>query len=386
MRAPQKGAYGTMMDEYMSGLKDLNLRSQDILRQIVETYLETGEPVGSRTLSQNLANPVSAATVRNVMSDLEGLGLLFAPHTSAGRLPTDAGLRMFVDGLLELGHLSESERQKIEAQMRGADSSQGLDDILRDASQLLSGLSQCAGLVLAPKHDAVLKHIEFVPVDGTRALVVMVTEDGSVENRVIEVPPGITPSALTEATNYLNARFRGRTVSELARQLDVEILSQRQELQEITRRLIDAGLAAWAGSDGGLAQFSNTLPGSGGGTSDDGRSLIITGQSRLLDNVTAMADLEQVRKLFEELENKADLVQLLGRAEQAEGVRIFIGSESRHFGLSGSSVVVSPFRDEKRHIVGVLGVIGPTRLNYAKIIPMVDYTATVISRMIGRET
>lgn len=374
------------MDEYMSGLKDLNLRSQDILRQIVETYLETGEPVGSRTLSQNLSNPVSAATVRNVMSDLEGLGLLFAPHTSAGRLPTDAGLRMFVDGLLELGHLSESERHKIEAQMRGADSSQGLDDILRDASQLLSGLSQCAGLVLAPKHDAVLKHIEFVPVDGTRALVVMVTEDGSVENRVIEVPPGITPSALTEATNYLNARFRGRTVSELARQLDVEILSQRQELQEITRRLIDAGLAAWAGSDGGLAQFSNTLPGSGGGTSDDGRSLIITGQSRLLDNVTAMADLEQVRKLFEELENKADLVQLLGRAEQAEGVRIFIGSESRHFGLSGSSVVVSPFRDEKRHIVGVLGVIGPTRLNYAKIIPMVDYTATVISRMIGRET
>ncbi len=374
------------MDEYMSGLKDLNRRSQDILRHIVETYLETGEPVGSRTLSQNLSNPVSAATVRNVMSDLEGLGLLFAPHTSAGRLPTDAGLRMFVDGLLELGHLSASERHKIEAQMRGADSSQGLDDILRDASQLLSGLSQCAGLVLAPKNDAVLKHIEFVPVDGTRALVVMVTEDGSVENRVIEVPPGITPSALTEATNYLNARFRGRTVSELASQLDVEILSQRQELQEITRRLIDAGLAAWAGSDGGLAQFSNTLPGSGGGTSDDSRSLIITGQSRLLDNVTAMADLEQVRKLFEELENKADLVQLLGRAEQAEGVRIFIGSESSHFGLSGSSVVVSPFRDEKRQIVGVLGVIGPTRLNYAKIIPMVDYTATVISRMIGRET
>jgi len=230
------------MDEYMSGLKDLNRRSQDILRQIVETYLETGEPVGSRTLSQNLTNPVSAATVRNVMSDLEGLGLLFAPHTSAGRLPTDAGLRMFVDGLLELGHLSESERHKIEAQMRGADSSHGLDDILRDASQLLSGLSQCAGLVLAPKNDAVLKHIEFVPVDGTRALVVMVTEDGSVENRVIEVPPGITPSALTEATNYLNARFRGRTVSELASQLDVEILSQRQELQEITRRLIDAGV------------------------------------------------------------------------------------------------------------------------------------------------
>lgn len=375
-----------MMDEYMNGLKDLNRRSQDILRQIVETYLETGEPVGSRTLSQNLSNPVSAATVRNVMSDLEGLGLLFAPHTSAGRLPTDAGLRMFVDGLLELGHLSESERHKIEAQMRGADASQGLDDILRDASQLLSGLSQCAGLVLAPKNDAVLKHIEFVPVDGTRALVVMVTEDGSVENRVIEVPPGITPSALTEATNYLNARFRGRTVSELASQLDVEIRSQRQELQEITRRLIDAGLAAWAGSDGGPAQFSNTLPGSGSGTGGETRSLIVTGQSRLLDNVTAMADLEQVRKLFEELENKADLVQLLGRAEQAEGVRIFIGSESKHFGLSGSSVVVSPFRDEKRHIVGVLGVIGPTRLNYAKIIPMVDYTATVISRMIGRET
>ncbi|MFT6489787.1 MAG: heat-inducible transcriptional repressor [Parvibaculaceae bacterium] len=375
-----------MMDEYMSGLKDLNRRSQDILRQIVETYLETGEPVGSRTLSQNLSNPVSAATVRNVMSDLEGLGLLFAPHTSAGRLPTDAGLRMFVDGLLELGHLSEPERHQIEVQMRGANSSQGLDDILRDASHLLSGLSQCAGLVLAPKNDAVLKHIEFVPVDGTRALVVMVTEDGTVENRVIEVPPGITPSALTEATNYLNARFRGRTVSELASQLDIEIRSQRQELQEITRRLIDAGLAAWAGSEGGPTQFTPNLSSSGSGMSGDTRSLIVTGQSRLLDNVTAMADLEQVRHLFEELENKADLVQLLGRAEQAEGVRIFIGSESKHFGLSGSSVVVSPFRDEKRQIVGVLGVIGPTRLNYAKIIPMVDYTATVISRMIGRET
>lgn len=374
------------MDEYMSGLKDLNRRSQDILRQIVETYLETGEPVGSRTLSQNLSNPVSAATVRNVMSDLEGLGLLFAPHTSAGRLPTDAGLRMFVDGLLELGHLSEPERHQIEVQMRGANSSQGLDDILRDASHLLSGLSQCAGLVLAPKNDAVLKHIEFVPVDGTRALVVMVTEDGTVENRVIEVPPGITPSALTEATNYLNARFRGRTVSELASQLDIEIRSQRQELQEITRRLIDAGLAAWAGSEGGPTQFTPNLSSSGSGMSGDTRSLIVTGQSRLLDNVTAMADLEQVRHLFEELENKADLVQLLGRAEQAEGVRIFIGSESKHFGLSGSSVVVSPFRDEKRQIVGVLGVIGPTRLNYAKIIPMVDYTATVISRMIGRET
>jgi heat-inducible transcriptional repressor len=240
--------------------------------------------------------------------------------------------------------------------------------------------------VLAPKNDAVLKHIEFVPVDGTRALVVMVTEDGTVENRVIEVPPGITPSALTEATNYLNARFRGRTVSELASQLDIEIRSQRQELQEITRRLIDAGLAAWAGSEGGPTQFTPNLSSSGSGMSGDTRSLIVTGQSRLLDNVTAMADLEQVRHLFEELENKADLVQLLGRAEQAEGVRIFIGSESKHFGLSGSSVVVSPFRDEKRQIVGVLGVIGPTRLNYAKIIPMVDYTATVISRMIGRET
>lgn len=352
----------------MAAVKDLNQRSLDILRRVVETYLETGEPVGSRFLSEKGPLSLSPASIRSVMSDLESLGLLFAPHTSAGRLPTDAGLRLFVDGLLEVGDLAEEERRTIEAQV--AHFGRSVDDVLDEASRLLSGLSHCAGLVLAPKLEARLKHVEFVPVDGSRALVVIVTEDGEVENRVFETPKGLPASALTEATNYLNARLRGRTLEEARTVLASEVESQKAELDVLTARVVEAGLATWSG---------------GRGSNEDGassQSLIVRGRARLLEDVTAMEDLERIRLLFDEMENKRDLIHLLGLAEQAEGVRIFIGAENQLFSMSGSALVVSPYTDANERVVGVLGVIGPTRLNYARIIPMVDYTAKVVGRIL----
>lgn len=354
----------------MVAVKDLNDRSREILRRVVETYLETGDPVGSRFLSRHLPIALSAASIRNVMSDLEALGLIFSPHISAGRVPTEAGLRMFVDGLLEIGDLSEDERHQIERQVAGQHRS--VEDVLDEASKMLSGLSHAAGFVLAPKFEAALKHIEFVPLDPGRALVVIVTDAGEVENRVIEVPRGLTPSALVEATNYLNARLRGKSFEEAKTILASEMETQKAELNELTSRVISSGLATWSG----------VKPAS---SSDDplSKSLIVRGRSRLLEDVHAMEDLERVRLLFDDLENKRDLVQLLGLAEQADGVRIFIGSENKLFSLSGSSLVISPYMDSRQHVVGVLGVIGPTRLNYARIIPMVDYTAKLVGRLIN---
>ena len=351
----------------MVGVKDLNGRSQEILRGLVETYLETGGPVGSRFLSQKAGLDLSAASIRNVMSDLEGLGLIFAPHTSAGRLPTEAGLRMFVDGLLEVGTLSEDERHAIEGQVARSDRS--VEDVLEEASRMLSGLSQCAGLVLAPKLDARLKHVEFVAMDGAQALVVIVTESGEVENRVIDMPRGLPPSALQEASNYLNTRLRGKTLEEAHAAFDRELDTLKAELDALTAQVVEAGLATWSGGRSNGEDIS--------------KSLIVRGQARLLDDVTAMEDLERIRSLFDEMENKRSLVQLLGLAGHADGVRIFIGSENKLFSLSGSSLVVSPYMDAQQRVVGVLGVIGPTRLNYARIIPMVDYTAKVVGRILS---
>jgi heat-inducible transcriptional repressor len=354
----------------MVAVKDLNERSREILRRVVETYLETGDPVGSRFLSRHLPMALSAASIRNVMSDLEALGLIFSPHTSAGRMPTEAGLRMFVDGLLEIGDLSEDERGQIERQVAGSHKS--VEDVLDEASKMMSGLSQAAGFVVAPKFEAALKHIEFVAMDPGRALVVIVTEGGEVENRVIEVPMGLTPSALTEATNYLNQRLRGKTFEEAKTILADEMESQKVELNDLTARVISSGLATWSGSKP-AADRDDPLS----------KSLIVRGRSRLLEDVHAMEDLERVRLLFDDLENKRDLVQLLGLAESAEGVRIFIGSENKLFSMSGSSLVISPYMDSRQHVVGVLGVIGPTRLNYARIIPMVDYTAKLVGRLMN---
>lgn len=344
------------------GIAALSTRSRDILRMIVDAYVETGAPVGSRTLSRKMGLELSPATIRNVMADLEDLGLLMAPHTSAGRLPTDQGLRLYVDGLLEGGNLSQEERDRIDGQC--AASGRSVSQVLEQASTLLSDLSRCAGLVVAPKQDETLKHIEFVNLGPGRALVVLVTESGQVENRIIDVPVGLPPSSLVEASNFLSSRLRGRSLSEAQREIDKELKSHRQELDALTRRLIEAGLADW--SDG-----------------VQGGALIVRGQARLLTDIQAIEDLERVRHLFAALEGKEALLRLLSLTETAAGVQIFIGADNDLFGLAGCSLVIAPYSNSRQQVVGAIGVVGPTRIDYARIIPMVDYTAKVIGRLLG---
>jgi heat-inducible transcriptional repressor len=343
-------------------ITELNERSREIFRLIVDAYVETGEPVGSRTLSRRAALDLSPATIRNVMADLEDAGLLFAPHTSAGRLPTEAGLRLFVNGLLELGGLAEEERASIDGRLVTAGKS--LSQALEEASTALAGLSRCAGLVVAPKTERrAMKHIEFVPLSPGRALVVMVTEDGLVENRLIEVPLGTPPSTLVQASNYLNSRLVGQTLDEARAVIMAETESNRAQLDELTQRVVEAGLASWAGGDGG--------------------ALIVRGQAKLLEDVTALADLERLRTLFHMLETKEAMLRLLDATREGAGVQIFIGADNPLFGVAGCSMIIAPYGDSREQVVGAIGVIGPTRINYARIIPLVDYTAKVIGKLLG---
>ena len=285
-------------------LAQLNERSREIFRLIVESYLATGEPVGSRNLSRILPMTLSPASVRNVMSDLEQLGLVYAPHTSAGRLPTEIGLRFFVDALMQIGDLTEHDRKAIEAQVAGLGQSKSVEAVLTEASGLLSGLSRAAGVVLTAKANQRLKHIEFVQLEPARALVVLVAEDGQVENRVLNIPVGLPTSALTEAANFLNARIRGRTLAEVRGEIEHTLKDSQAELDQLTQKIIAAGLASWSGGD------------------NDERKLIVRGQAHLLEDLKALADLERVRLLFDDLETRREVIDLLGRAEQAEGVRI----------------------------------------------------------------
>jgi len=340
---------------------ELNERSREVFRNLVETYVETGEPVGSRTLSRRLTNSLSPASIRNVMADLEDAGLLYARHTSAGRLPTEAGMRLFVNGLLEVGQLAEEERARLDDRCRA--SGHSVEQALEQTLVQLSGLSRCAGLVLAPKTQRALKHLEFVYLGPGRVLVVLITEDGVVENRILEVPPGFPPSALVDASNYLNSRVAGLTLDEARERVKSELTVQKTQLDEISSRLVAAGLATWAGGDNA--------------------SLIVRGQSHLLEDVTAVEDLERVRGLFEALEAREEIVGLIDLVNTAEGVQIFIGAQNELFSLSGCTLIVAPYHNSRDQIVGAIGVIGPTRLNYARIIPMVDYTAKVVGRLIG---
>jgi heat-inducible transcriptional repressor len=343
-------------------ISELNERSREIFRQVVDAYIETGEPVGSRTLSKRLRSELSPATIRNVMADLEDAGLLFAPHTSAGRMPTDAGLRLFVDGLLEVGDISEAERRNISQQCAGSGLS--VEGLLERATATLSGLTRCAGLVMAPKTDVALRHIEMVSLSPGRALVVLVTENGIVENRIVATPPDLPPSSLVEASNFLSARLVGRTVQEAREEILGEIQAHQAQLDELTSRVVESGLAMWAGDD-------------------KGGSLIVRGQAHLLSDVQAIGELEQIRALFSALETRETILKVLSMVDQAEGVQIFIGANNALFNLAGCSMIVSSFRDGRQRVVGALGVIGPTRINYARIIPMVDYTAKLVSRLIG---
>ncbi|KQN73641.1 heat-inducible transcriptional repressor HrcA [Devosia sp. BK] len=352
-------------DDFLNVLND---RSQDIFRRLVERYLDTGLPVGSRDLSRLLQTELSPASVRNVMADLEDLGLIAAPHTSAGRQPTQQGLRFFVDSMLEVGAVNESEKRSIAQHIEGPAGRRQVDDLLTEASSLLSGLSQGAGLVIATKADMVLRHVEFVRLDNSRAMAVLVGDDGQVENRILDLPPGFTASALQQASNYLANYVVGRTLAEARKALDERRSEQRAELDELTQKLVDDGIAT-------LVQDSPA----------SAPRVIVRGRANLLNDAMASDELERMRRLFDELESKDGLLELLGDAEKAQGVRIFIGSENKLFSLSGSSVILSPYKDANDKVVGVLGVIGPTRLNYARIVPVVDYTANVLTRLMARK-
>ena len=347
----------------LSAFAAMDRRSRDIFREIVQAYLDTGEPVGSRTISRRGVQ-LSPASIRNIMSDLAEMGLIDSPHTSAGRVPTHAGLRMFVDSLMQLGEPGEADKQAIESRLAG--SGRRMETVLSEASDLLSGLVGGAGLVSTPAADAPIRHVEFVRISAEQALAVIVAESGEVENRVLALPAGLPASALIEAGNYLNARMKGRTLAEARAAVLEEVRSRKALLDQTAAKLVEDGLAQWSGEDPAR-----------------GRSLIVRGRANLLEDTRASDDLNRVRDLFSELERSENLLNVLDTARDAEGVRLFIGSENPLFSLSGSAMIVAPYMNAERKIVGALGVIGPTRLNYARVIPMVDYTAQVVGRILG---
>lgn len=346
----------------------LDERSREIFRALVESYMESGDPLGSRSLSRMLPMSLSPASIRNVMSDLEDLGLIYAPHVSAGRLPTQKGLRFFVDAFMQVGDLQPEMRQTIERQVHSEDTSRPVETLLTEASQMLSGMTRGAGLVIAAKQDSTIRHIEFIRLDPKRALVVLVGGNDQVENRVMELPDGVTAGQLTEAANFLNAHLAGRTMSEVRRELERITAEVRSELDVLSRDLVERGLAVWAGSREGA----------------NAARLIVRGRGNLLEGLSAGEELDRLKLLFDELERKESLIELMTLAEQGSGVRIFIGSENKLFSLSGSSLIVAPWRDGEDKVVGAVGIIGPTRLNYARIVPMVDYTAQLVSRLVRK--
>ena len=344
-------------------LEEMNNRSREVFRRVVEGYLSDGEPVGSRTLSRDFSEDISAATIRNVMQDLEFLGLLGSPHTSAGRIPTQLGLRMFVDGILEVSEVDKNDRKKIDKIV--SDETNQVENILDDISTTLSGVTQGASLVLTPKREAPIKHVEFLPLSANQALVVLVFADGHVENRLFKPPPGQTPSSMKEAANFLNAIMEGNTLSEAKKLIKNEIDYRRQELDTLARDLVQSGLALWED------------------TEERHERLIVKGRSNLLSESAQQEDLDRIKNLFDDLERKRDIADFLELTEKGEGVRIFIGSENTLFSLTGSSLVVSPYMNSDRKIIGAVGVIGPTRLNYGRIVPVVDYTAQLVGKMIS---
>lgn len=342
-------------------LAEMSDRSREVFRRVVEGYLSTGEPVGSRTLTRSMSETISAATIRNVMQDLEYLGLLDSPHVSAGRVPTQQGLRLFVDGFMEVGTVDQADRDRIDATL--TQNAQDVGSLLDHVSGALSTLTRGASVVLAPKHEvAAIRHIEFVSLSPDRALVVLVFSDGQVENRLFRPPPGQTPSSMREAANFLNAMAEGKTLEELRLSIRDDVTKRRQEIDILAQDLVESGLAVW--ENAGLSS----------------ERLIVHGRANLLEDSN---DVDRIRHLFDDLERKRDIAEFLDLAEGGDGVRIFIGSENKLFSLSGSSLVVSPYMNAERKIIGAVGVIGPTRLNYGRVVPIVDYTAQLVGRIMS---
>jgi heat-inducible transcriptional repressor len=351
------------MSEGARLLAELNDRSREVFRRVVEGYLDSGDPVGSRTLTRSMSEKVSAATIRNVMQDLEYLGLLGSPHVSAGRVPTQLGLRMFVDSLLEVAPLTEEDRSKLDETLSSPERDVG--GLLDRVGAALSGITQGASLVLAPKHEAPIRHIEFVDLAPDRALVVLVFADGHVENRVFTPPPGMTPSAMREAANFVNGLAEGLPLSELRARMATEVARRRQEIDSLARDLVESGLALWENAG------------------ERHERLIVRGRANLLPGSTQADELARIRTLLDDLERKRDIAEFLELTEQGEGVRIFIGSENKLFSLSGFALVVSPYMNADRKVIGAVGVIGPTRLNYGRIVPIVEYTAQLVGRLLS---
>ena len=360
---PSPWSYQEIMSDASSILTEMNDRSREVFRRVVESYLNSGDPVGSRTLTRSMTEKLSAATIRNTMQDLEYLGLLDSPHVSAGRIPTQLGLRMFVDGLMEVGTIDDQDRAKIESSVDRDDGN--VTSLLDQVGAALSGITRSASLVLAPKQETAIKHIEFVSLSPDRALVVLVFADGHVENRLFAPPPGQTPSSMREAANFLNAIAEGHRLSELRPLIAAEIARHRQEIDSLARDLVESGMALWENAG------------------ERGERLMVRGQANLIEAGGESLNLDRIRTLFDDLERKRDIADFLEMTDSGEGVRIFIGSENKLFSLSGSTLVVSPYMNADRKIIGAVGVIGPTRLNYGRIVPIVDYTAQLVGRMVS---
>lgn len=344
-------------------MRDLGGRSLEIFKSLVEIYVDQGGPVGSKTLSEHLETSLSSATIRNIMVDLEDAGLLYSPHTSAGRIPTVKGLRFFVDGLLEQKELTQEERSQLER--HASRNNKNLDEIIADTSHVLADLSHCASLVLAPTIDHVrIKHIEFLPLSDGKGLVVLVSNEGTIENRIITLPEGITVSQLQSASRFINAHLVDHTLEESMGWIQKALLQDRHQLDALSQLLVQQGLAISIGGD------------------DEG-SLIVHGQSQLLKSIQTIEELDQIKHLFITLERKETASKLIQSSLGADGVKIFIGAEHELFQKSGCSMIVSPYKNEMQQIVGLIGVIGPMHMNYRRIIPLVNYSAKLISKLLG---
>jgi heat-inducible transcriptional repressor len=331
----------------------LNERAQTLLKTLVERYIVDGQPVGSRALSRYSGLDLSPASIRNVMADLEDMGFIASPHTSAGRVPTARGYRFFVDTLLTLKPLDLVEIHQLEEQLH----TESTQKLVASASQLLSELTHFAGVVMTPRRNAGFRHIEFLKLSESRILLIIVTPDGSVQNRILMTEKPYTPSELTEASNLLNQHFAGLTFDEIRRRVQEELRQLTEDMTRLMTAALEAGSSA---------------------ASEAAEDVVISGEGNLLDSEDLSSNMKNLRKLFELFEHRTGLLQLLDLSSRAQGVQIFIGGESGVAPLDECSVITAPYTVEGQ-VVGTVGVIGPTRMAYERVIPLVDITAKLLS-------
>ncbi len=340
---------------------ELNDRSKLIFKKLVESYLETGSPAGSETIMKMGGFNLSSASIRTILSNLQKEGLLFAPHRSAGRMPTEKGMRFFVDGLLEFGRISKSDMENIKQQCSTKDKS--YEEVLNLASKTISGLSNYAGIVIAPKFQKNLKHLEFIRLNKSQLMLILAYENGEIENRIIEDKGVYNNNFLIQASNYLTSKFNNKNITQIKKEIQVDIQKSQNKLEIISSKLVQQGIIQ-----------NQPKP--------NNPYIFLHGQSNLLKDEIISKDLDQIRSLFDEIEKKSSFVEILENAGRAKGVQIFIGSKNFLFKHSGLSMVMAPYKNNEQEIIGAIGVVGPTRLNYSKIVPLVDYTSKIIGKVI----